>query len=454
MKTSITQNENIAAVILAAGVGSRMRSQLPKVMHAVGRAPMFSHVLDTAKKIHAERIISVVADDMDSVRSLALKIGEVAIQKERLGTAHAVKMALPALNGFHGYVAILYGDTPLLRAKTLEQLLETMISRQAAVGVLAFLPENPFGYGRLVCNQDGILERIVEEKDASDSEQKIALCNSGVMIVQAQALAKLLPHVSNHNAKQEYYLTDLIALAYAEGLGTAYIHADALEVLGVNTREELARVEKAFQENARLSAMISGVTLLDPESVYFSYDTKLGTDVIIHPHVVFGPGVEIGDQVEIFSFSHLEGAVLQSFTKVGPFARLRPGAVLENHARVGNFVEIKNTVLAAHAKVNHLSYLGDAEIGRYSNIGAGTITCNYDGFSKHRTIVGEECFIGSDTTLVAPVTLGNGSVIAAGSTITEDVAVNSLAIARSTQTEIAEGGIRYRARRRSTGSQH
>lgn len=424
-----------AVVILAAGKGTRMKSNMPKVMHQIASRPMVLHVLDTAKSLSSLQNIVVLGDEMEEVQAVINRQADVVIQKERLGTAHAVKEALPILKKSSKnskYVLVLYGDTPLTSAETLQRI-RAEADKGAEVVVLGFTPDDPAEYGRLVVDNAGHLTGIVEYREASDDEKAITLCNSGVMLVSSELLKTLLPKISNANSKGEYYLTDIVELAVRTGHSCRYVEGDEEEVLGVNDRVQLAEAEHIFQWRMRDKAMQNGATLIAPETVFFSYDTKLGKDVVVHPNVVFGPGVEIEDGVELKSFSHVEGSVVQANAIIGPYARLRPGSKIGKAAKIGNFVEIKKSTIDAGAKVNHLSYIGDSDVGAAANIGAGTITCNYDGVNKYRTSIGKEAFIGSNTALVAPISIGDGALIAAGSTITEDVGDGDLAFARSRQ---------------------
>jgi bifunctional UDP-N-acetylglucosamine pyrophosphorylase/glucosamine-1-phosphate N-acetyltransferase len=431
----------IAVLVLAAGAGTRMKSARAKVLHPLAGRPMIAHVLASAEGLKPGRIVAVVGRGMEDVVE-AVRPHPVAVQHPKLGTAHAVLAAKKALAGFArpgSAVLVLYGDTPLIRPATLKAMLAKLRSsaRPAAVA-LGFRPADPAQYGRLVIGPKGGLERIVEARDASAAERRIPLCNAGAMAFDGAALFDLLARVRNANAKGEYYLTDAIALARARGRSCAVVEADAAEVMGVNSRADLAAAERAVQRSLRARAMADGATLADPETVWFSFDTRLGRDVTVGPNVVFGPGVTVGDEVEIRGFCHIQGATIAKGAIVGPFARLRPGARLGAGAHVGNFVEIKNAVLDAGAKANHLAYVGDARVGARANIGAGTITCNYDGFAKHTTEIGEGAFIGSNTALVAPVRIGDRAVIGAGSTIAKDVAADALAVTRAEQREIKD----------------
>ncbi|MCG8442530.1 MAG: bifunctional UDP-N-acetylglucosamine diphosphorylase/glucosamine-1-phosphate N-acetyltransferase GlmU [Caulobacterales bacterium] len=422
-----------AAVILAAGQGTRMKSDLPKVLHPVGGKPMLAWTVDLARAAGAERVVVVVGAGAGAVEEAARALGaDVAVQAPPLGTGHAVLAAKDALAGFSGRLIVLYADTPLVRPETVETAFADL-DAGASVAVLGFEPAEPGAYGRLILGPDGGLARIVEAKDAAPEELAARLCNSGVLAAPAPLLFELLGEVGNDNAKGEYYLPDVVALARARGLTASVARADETEVMGANTRADLAAAEAAFQARARIAALEGGATLTAPETVFFSHDTALGRDATVEPHVVFGPGVAVEAGARIRAFSHLEGAIVRAGAEVGPYARLRPGTVVGESARVGNFVELKATALGRGAKVSHLTYLGDCEVGAEANIGAGTITCNYDGFHKHRTVIGPGAFIGSDTALVAPVSVGAGSYTASGSVVTDDVPADALALARGRQ---------------------
>ena len=443
-----------AIIILAAGMGTRMKSRRPKVLHEVAGRSMLGHVLAVTRELEPERVIVVHGPGGEGARVAEEARGQMpdvalAEQAERKGTGHAVMRAMQALAGFDGPVLVLYGDVPLIRAESLKPLLaELRNDSEVALAVLGFRTEEPGAYGRLILNGKGGLEAIVEAKDATEEQLAIDYCNSGIMAVRAKALRALLPRLSDDNVQGEYYLTDLVALARAAGWKVAHAECAEEEVLGVNSRAELARVERVMQNRLRQRAMAGGATLIDPESVFFSFDTQTGRDVRIEPWVFFGPGVYIGDEVTILAHCHLQGARVEKGASIGPFARLRPGAHVMAGAKVGNFVEIKNATVKPGAKVNHLSYIGDATVGEKANIGAGTITCNYDGFLKHRTEIGAGAFIGSNTALVAPVKIGAGALVAAGSTITQDVPEDAVAIERAGE-RIEEGGAaRYRARKK------
>lgn len=399
---------------------------------------MLGHVIATAQEaLSPQKTFIVLAEGMENVAKTAretLATAEIAIQKQQLGTGDAVKAALPALADFKGIVFVLYGDTPLIQSATLQAMREALTAQpQAGMAVLGMRPAVPAAYGRLVLNSQGELERIVEFKDATAEERTIGLCNSGVMAFRAEYLAGWLNKLQNNNSNQEYYLTDVVALARQDGLRCLVVEAPEEDMLGVNDRVQLAEAEAVIQQRLRTKAMLNGVTLQHPETVYFSYDTEIGRDVVIEPHVVFGIGVKVADGVTIRAFSHFQQTTIGEAAIIGPYARLRPGAQIGENAHIGNFVEIKQAVIEKGAKVNHLSYVGDAHIGAAANIGAGTITCNYDGFQKHHTQVGAGAFIGSNTALVAPVTIGQNAIVGAGSVITEDVEGDSLSMTRPAQ---------------------
>jgi bifunctional UDP-N-acetylglucosamine pyrophosphorylase/glucosamine-1-phosphate N-acetyltransferase len=433
-----------------------MKSDLPKVLHPVAGVPMVRHVLAGAQALGAERTVVVVAPGMDSVAK-AVQPAATAVQKRQLGTGDAVKAAREALAGFDGDVVVLFGDTPLLRPATIEAVLAALSdvpkkaarTPEVAIAVLGFRPDGNNEYGRLVTKPGGILDRIVEFRDATAKERAIPLCNSGVMAVRGRYLFALLDGLKADNSKGEYYLTDIVALARKKGLRARVVEGAAEELLGVNSRADLAVAEAVTQQRLRAAALAEGVTLIDPSTVYFSADTRLGRDVTIGPNVFFGPGVTVGDRVTIRSFCHMEGAVIGDDCIIGPFARLRPGAELGSDVHVGNFCEIKAARIEDGAKVNHLSYIGDSRVGRGTNIGAGTITCNYDGYDKHRTDIGAGVFVGSDVAFVAPVTIGDGAVIGAGSVVTRNVPDNAMVVTRAEERQFAEGGARYRARKQA-----
>ncbi len=426
---------SFAVVVLAAGKGTRMISELPKVLHILAGAPLLEHALANAYDLEPERVVVVTGQGAEDVERTAIEFRPetlIAHQSEQLGTAHAVRMAIPHLDGFEGPVVVLYGDTPLVQPETLRAMLDE-IAGGADLTVLGFEATDPGGYGRLVIGDAGDLSRIVEAKDATPEERAIALCNSGVMALDAGTLRALISRVGNENAKREYYLTDLVGHAVSGGLRATVITCPEAETIGVNSRSDLSEAERLFQAAARARALGNGTTLVDPSTVWFARDTTIGRDVWIGPNVYFGPGVTVESGATIHPFCHLEGCHISNGAQVGPFARLRPGAELAENVRIGNFVEVKNAVLGEGAKANHLAYLGDASIGERSNIGAGTIFCNYDGVFKHRTEIGAGAFIGSNAALVAPVRVGAEAIVAAGSVITEDVPDGALALARGRQ---------------------
>ena len=424
---------NIALIILAAGKGTRMQSELPKVLHKVAGAPMLIHAMRAGRALEPKRTIIVAGHGFEAVSATARAEDpevEIVRQEAQLGTGHAVDQARAALDDFDGTVIVLYGDCPLIQPRTLEELTATLST--AAVSVLGFEAENPARYGRLITDGDR-LKRIVEFKDATPAERAVRLCNSGVMAASAKLLFDLLSEIDANNASGELYLTDVIGKAVGRGLSCTAIRCAERETLGVNSRVELMQAEKEFQTLRRAEALEDGISMPAPETVHFSYDTVIGRDAIIEQNVVFGPGVTVESGAQIRAFSHLEGAHVARGCVVGPYARLRPGAELAEDVKIGNFVEIKASTLDEGAKVNHLSYIGDAHIGARANIGAGTITCNYDGVMKHHTSIGEAAFIGSNTMLVAPITVGQDAMTASGSVITRDEPAGDLAIARSKQ---------------------
>ena len=427
------------AIILAAGLGTRMKSSLPKTLHKLAGRSMLRHLLARCEPVF-DRIVVVLGPDMDAVRKEA-EPHACVVQHERLGTAHAATQALEHFGT--GRVAVLYADNPLIRTATLRRLLDS--HQPMALSLLAFRPHDPARYGRVITGSDDLVDRIVEYADASAQERAVTLCNAGVMCGMADDMRQWLADVRNNNVAGEYYLTDLVSLARAQERPVHAVEASASELAGVNSRGELAQAEAVLQGWMRDEAMAAGVTMIDPASVFLSSDTRLSNDVVIEPNVFFGPGVTVESNVTIRAFSHIEGAHIGSGSIIGPFARLRPGAVLDANVHVGNFVEIKASHLAEGVKANHLSYIGDASVGTATNIGAGTITCNYDGTNKHRTTIGAHAFIGSDVALVAPVSVGDGAVIAAGSVITEDVEADAVAFARGRQVQKPGRAVALRA---------
>ncbi len=439
----------ISLIVLAAGQGTRMNSDLPKVLHPLGGVALVGHALQAGRALEPGRVVVVAGHGAAEVRRAVLALDDMAIvveQSEQLGTAHAVAQARAALDGVGGDAVVLYGDTPFISADTLERM--RAARAQHDVVVLGFEANDPGRYGRLIMDGDR-LERIVEFKDADATERAVTLCNSGVVCADAGLLFDLVAGVGCDNAAGEYYLTDIVALATARGLRAGVVLCPESETLGINTRAELAAAEAAFQTRARAEALDTGVTLLAPDTVHFALDTVIGRDALVEPNVVFGPGVTVESGATIRAFSHLEGCHVSRGAVVGPFARLRPGAELAEDVRVGNFVEVKNTVMDEGAKANHLAYLGDAHVGQGANVGAGTITCNYDGVSKHRTEIGAGAFIGSDTMLVAPVRVGAGAVTGSGSVISDDVPDGALALGRARQVTKPGLGARLMQRLRA-----
>lgn len=440
-----------AAIILAAGHGTRMKSSLSKVLHPVGGRPMMEWTIDLARQLGCDKIVVVVgAHNPDAkVRAeAALGAGTTALQDPPKGTAHAVNCAKDALAGFDGDAIVLYADTPLISPATAMGVF-TALEGGASVAVLGFEAADPGGYGRLILNADGGLDAIVEAKEATPAQLAVTLCNSGVLAAPATLLLELLSEVKNENAKGEYYLTDVVGLARARGLTAAVSHGSEDEMLGVNSRVELAQAEGQFQARRRMQAMLDGVTLIAPQTVFFSHDTIVGNDVVLEPNVVFGPKVIVESGATIRAFTHLEGCTIRKGASVGPYARIRPGSDVGEDAFIGNFVEVKNTTLGKGAKASHLTYLGDASVGEKANIGAGTVTCNYDGFFKYKTTIGAGAFIGSDTMLVAPVTIGDGAMTGSGSTITKDVPADALAVERADQRIIAGWATKFRAKQQA-----
>jgi bifunctional UDP-N-acetylglucosamine pyrophosphorylase/glucosamine-1-phosphate N-acetyltransferase len=444
----MSEQRRFAVVILAAGQGTRMRSDTHKVLHPIASRPLLLHLLDRVDALGADKRVVVVGKGREQVEAaIAERDATVAFQAEQKGTGHAVQQAQAALEGYDGPVLVLYGDTPFVEAETLRRMLDRLDGDGGpGVVVLASCPADPGKYGRIILGEVDHIAKMVEFRDATEEERAVRLCNSGMMAVRAKDLFRWLGEVGNDNAAKEYYLPDIVNIAAAEGREAVVIEGDPYETAGVNSRAELAHLELEWQRRRREEMLDQGATLIDPESVWFAYDTRLARDVTVEPHVVFGPGVEVAEGAVIKAFSHIEGAIIGAKASIGPFARIRPGTRLAERTKVGNFVELKKARVAEGAKVNHLSYVGDAEIGAGANIGAGTITCNYDGFGKYRTVIGAGAFIGSNTALVAPVTIGDGAVIGAGSVITEDVEADALAVERSEQKGISGWARRFRER--------
>jgi bifunctional UDP-N-acetylglucosamine pyrophosphorylase/glucosamine-1-phosphate N-acetyltransferase len=444
----MTDQRRFAVIILAAGQGTRMRSDTHKVLHPIANRSMLLHLLDRVDALGAERRVVVVGKGREQVEAeIAGRNAAIAVQAEQKGTGHAVQQAQGALAGYDGPDLVLYADTPFVEADTLRRMIDRLNGEGGpGVVVLASRPDDPLKYGRIILGQGDRIARMVEYKDATEEERAVRLCNSGMMAVRAADLFRWLGKVGNDNAAGEYYLPDIVNIAAEEGREAVVIEGDPYEAAGVNSRAELAHLELEWQRRRREQVLDEGATLIDPESVWFAYDTRLGRDVTVEPHVVFGPGVSVADGATIHAFSHIEGATIGAGASIGPFARIRPGTILGEKSKVGNFVELKKAEVGKGAKVNHLSYIGDTAIGARANIGAGTITCNYDGFGKYRTEIGAGAFIGSNTALVAPVKIGAGAIVGAGSVITGDVEADSLALERSEQRGIAGWAKRFRER--------
>jgi bifunctional UDP-N-acetylglucosamine pyrophosphorylase / glucosamine-1-phosphate N-acetyltransferase len=423
----------IAVIILAAGKGTRMKSDTHKVLHPIAGRPMLLHLMDAVDALSPAKKVVIVGDKADQIEAALGGSAELAVQDPQLGTGHAVQQAESALAGFEGDVLILYGDVPMVPTATMQAMIDRLDHPDnPAVVVLGFEPEDTQSYGRIVAEGDRI-EWMVEHKDATEQQRKTRLCNSGLMAARAKDLFALLARVGNDNAAGEYYLVDIVNIAVADGRHCHVVKTDAYDVTGINSRSELAAMEGEWQARRRVQAMADGASLIAPETVWFAWDTKLGRDVLIEPNVFFGPGVSVADNVRIKANSHIEGAQIASGCEVGPFARLRPGTVLEEKAKIGNFVEVKKARFGKGAKANHLTYVGDADVGAKANIGAGTITCNYDGYFKYQTVIGEGAFIGSNSALIAPVKIGRDAIVAAGSAVSRDVADGELRMVRAEQ---------------------
>jgi bifunctional UDP-N-acetylglucosamine pyrophosphorylase / glucosamine-1-phosphate N-acetyltransferase len=430
----MSSDQELAVVVLAAGKGTRMKSDLHKVLHPIAGRPMLEHLLASVAELAPSRQVVVAGDRREQIEAQLGDRAVIALQEPQLGTGDAVKQAQPALAGFTGDLLVLYGDVPFVSAATMRAMLDRLHGPDnPAVVVLGFEPADTLQYGRVIAQGDRIA-KMVEHKDASDAEQACRLCNSGLMAASAEDMFALLAKVGKENQAGEYYLVDVVNIANAEGRHcVVVVTADPGEVMGINSRAELAEAEARWQSARRRRAMDDGASLIAPETVWFAWDTVLGKDVLVEPNVFFGPGVSVADQVKIRANCHLEGAEIASNCEVGPFARLRPGTRLEETAKIGNFVEVKKSVMGPGAKANHLSYIGDAEVGAGANIGAGTITCNYDGYFKYKTVIGDRAFIGSNSALVAPVKIGADAIVGAGSAVTRDVAAGELRIVRAEQ---------------------
>lgn len=439
----MNKKESLAIVILAAGKGTRMKSEKPKVMHEIAGRPMIGWLIETAESLNPEKIIVVTAPGMDDV-AMAVAPHQVAIQKQQKGTGDAVKPALEFLKDFKGKVLILLGDEPFLDKAVLEEMIGWN-----GLSVMAVRPLSPKGLGRMIANEDGTLDRIVEEKDATPEQKEIRLCNAGNFCIPSSHLDKWLSQLQANNSQSEYYLTDVPKIAEKDGYLTYVVETDVQWVWGINTRTELSEHERMAQVRLRDRAMSNGATLIDPNTTYFSFDTVLGKDVVVEPNVFFGRGVQVLDNVTIHAFSHLEDVLIENGASIGPFARIRGGTQIKQDAKIGNFVEVKKSVVGAGSKANHLAYIGDSTIGKKSNIGAGTITCNYDGFNKHKTTIGDGVFVGSNSTLVAPIEIKDGAFVGAGSVVTHDVPKDALIVARA-RSILKEGWAAfYRSRKKS-----
>ena len=439
-----------AAIILAAGEGTRMKSDIPKVLHEIANLSMIGHVIMMVQEAGVDTLIAVIGPGREDVRAEILKLcpsAKIVVQEQRLGTAHAVLAAKHEIGERFDDLLVLFADTPLLRAETLQSLRKPL-SSGAAVVALGFDAENPAGYGRILTEGDRMIA-IREHKDATEAEREVTLCNSGLMALDGKLAIGLIEAIENKNSQREFYLTDVVEIANHRGLGSFYRVADEQEVMGVNDRVQLSRAEAVFQGRLRNGAMLAGVTMTAPETVFLSFDTRFGRDVHVEPHVVFGRGVSVGDNVRVKAFSYFEETKIAEQAEIGPFARLRPGTELGVGVKIGNFVEVKKSVIGDGAKINHLSYIGDATIGARSNIGAGTITCNYDGFFKYTTIIGEDAFIGANSSLLAPISIGNGAFVGSGSVVTDDVPANALALARGKQVVKLEWATAFREKARA-----
>jgi bifunctional UDP-N-acetylglucosamine pyrophosphorylase/glucosamine-1-phosphate N-acetyltransferase len=442
------KTQNITAIILAAGQGTRMKSATPKVMHLLGHLPLVQHVAQLLDTLGCTERILVTAPGMEDVRAACKEFTHV-IQDKPLGTGHAVlaaeKFITPAKD-----VLVLYGDTPLVTPESIQLMRAEKKAFCADIAVLGMDLDEPGHYGRLVQNDEGFVEKILEYNDATAKERAITLCNSGIMLISGQHALSLLKSLTNKNAKGEFYLTDIVEFATQKGLQTIAIEGDPEEFIGVNCPEDLIMTEACFQLRQRQKFLEQGVRMQDPDTVYFAYDTEIAEDVLLEPHVFFGPGVKIETRSTIRAFSYLESCTIGESCAVGPFARIRPGTKLGKKVRVGNFVELKNTTVEEGSKIPHLSYVGDATLGKNVNIGAGTITCNYDGHQKHKTVLKDNVFIGSNTSLVAPITIGENALVGAGSTLTKDVPSDGLAIGRATQSVIDQGAKKFRIKHHQT----
>ncbi len=440
--------KGLSVIILSAGKGTRMKSSLSKLLHKIGNLEMANHVINTARKLNAEEIIVVASEEnINELQSNLANDLKFVIQYDRNGTGGATKVGTQKLTNKENNILIMYGDVPLIKAETYQKMLDNLEETNSVISILGFnIEDTTKKYGRLIVKNNNELEKITEYKDATDVERQITLCNAGIVVVKGKYLEDFLSKVNNNNASKEYYLTDIIEIARKQNLKCSFIIADETEVMGVNSQEELSIAERIFQNNKRKEFMAKGTTLIDPTSVYFSYDTEIENNTIIEPNVVFLPKVKVEQGCIIKSFSYLEGCTIKSGCKVGPFARIRPDTILNNDVQIGDFVEIKKSTIHEGTKINHLSYIGDAEIGKNTNIGAGTITCNYNGFTKSKTKIGKNCFIGSNTICVAPVEIADDAMTGAGSVITKNVEQDALAISRPEQKSIKNGSSRFKAK--------
>lgn len=437
---------NISAVVISAGKGTRMKSSISKPLHKIGNLEMVNHVINTAKKLDCEEISIVASEEnFEEIRKNVDDNIKITIQYERLGTAHATSTGLEKIEKENNNILVLYGDVPLVEADTYKNMLDILDNTKSSLVVLGFnVADIKKKYGRLIIKNNGELDKITEYKDATEKERNITLCNAGIIATKVSLLRDLLKYVDNNNASGEYYLTDIVEIARKRNLKCNYVVVDEDEVMGVNSREELSVAEKIFQDKKRKEFMKNGVTLVIPSSVYFSYDTEISNDVIIEPNVTILPGVKIESNVTIKSFSYLENCIIKNCASVGPFARIRPNTILEENSHIGNFVEIKKSNIGKGVKIGHLTYIGDSEIGENTNIGAGTITCNYNGYTKSKTKIGKNSFVGSNTIFVAPVEIGENVFTGAGSVITKSVENNDLAITRAEQKNIKGCSLKLR----------
>lgn len=440
--------ERLSVIILSAGKGTRMKSSLSKLLHKIGNLEMANHVINTARKLDVEEIVVVASEEnINELQNNLANDLKFVIQYNRNGTGGATKVGTQKLSNKENNVLIMYGDVPLIKAETYQKMLDNLDQTNSVVSILGFnIEDTTKKYGRLIIKNNNELEKITEYKDASDIERQITLCNAGIVAVKGKYLDDFLSKINDNNASKEFYLTDIIEIARKQNLKCSFIIADEKEVMGVNSQEELSIAEKVFQDSKRKEFMAKGVTIIDPNSVYFSYDTELENNTIIEPNVVFLPKVKVEHNCTIKSFSYLEGCTIKSGCKVGPFARIRPDTILNNNVQIGDFVEIKKSTIQNGTKINHLSYIGDAEIGENTNIGAGTITCNYNGFTKNKTKIGKNCFIGSNTICIAPVEIADEAMTGAGSVITKNVERDALAISRSEQKSIKNGSLKFKAK--------